>query len=382
MSKQSPDQVSSVPCPAYAVVLAGGGGTRLWPSSRRTHPKQLLSLGGKESLIAATVRRAGLVCGADRVLVVTADDQKEQVALALPGLNPEQILSEPEPRNTAPAIALAAMYAASRGEPDAVLAIMPSDAWIRSDESFAAAARRGIEHAADSIVTIGIRPAHAETGFGYIHAGDAVAPTGGTVADASDQPVVREIRAFKEKPSEEVARTYCESGEHFWNAGMFFLTARRLADEIARHMPLLSKLVTPSFTDPPQAANWEERVAAGYSQVENTSIDYGIMEKVTGPRRVVLADFGWSDVGSWDALSATCTPDEQGNHSIGQVTAVDAHRNALVSEDGAPRVCVVGVSDLVVVATPDAVLVVPRDKAQDVRKIVEELKKGGHTNLV
>src|SRR5512138_1880401 len=212
----------------YAAVLAGGGGTRLWPSSRRARPKQLLKLGGEESLLEATVRRILPVFGLEHILVVTARDQEAAVRSVLPDLPAANVIAEPAPRNTAGAIQLAASLAALRTGPGSVLAVLPADQHIADEAAFRSRLRVALRHASDAIVTIGIQPTRPETGFGYIRVGAVVADTGGSV---------REVAGFVEKPNRETAIRYLETGEYLWNAGMFFLSSERLAAETARSLP-------------------------------------------------------------------------------------------------------------------------------------------------
>ena len=351
---------------AYALIMAGGGGTRLWPSSRRRRPKQLLTLGGTETLLAATVRRAEALVGRGQVLVVTAADQESAVREDVPHLAADAVIVEPEPRNTTGAVALGAAAVVRRAGRQARMAVLPADPFIGDEDGFRQVARRALEHAGDAIVAIGVKPTHPETGFGYIRAGAVLAPDG-----------TRAVEAFVEKPSREVAETYLASGNYYWNAGMFFLTAGRMGDECRLHLPAMAE----AFEAFVAADDFSAVVRARYGQVPAISIDYGIMEKARG-MKVVPGAFGWNDVGSWAAVHAIRKPDAAGNVLVGDVTAADAKGNLVVSEPGAPLVSVVGVQDLVVVATADAVLVVPRDRAQDVRLAVEALKKAQRNSLL
>lgn len=348
----------------YALILAGGGGTRLWPASRRKQPKQLLTLGGPETLLAATFRRAATLVGApERVLVVTAADQAQLVAAALPALPRQNVVVEPAPRNTAAAVGLGAVAVARRSGPDALMAILPSDAYIADEAGFAHLAGLALDHAAQAIVTLGIQPTAPETGYGYLRTGAPIA--GG----------VREVIAFVEKPDLATARRYVADG-YLWNAGMFFISAGRLFDEADRLLPALgAALARLRSNDSPDV------LAEVYPPLPRVSIDNGIMEHAAGIL-VVPADIGWSDVGSWDALSAMRPADATGNVRIGDTVAASARDNVIVSEDGAPLVAVSGVEGLVVVATRDAVLVTRRDRAQSVRDVVEALRDKGRDDLL
>ena len=353
---------------AFAVILGGGAGTRLWPSSRRARPKQLLSLGGPESLLAGAVRRARDIVGIERTLIVTAADQEAAVRTDIPSLPPENVIAEPVPRNTAAAVGLGAVAAARRAGPEAVIAVFPADPFIGDEPTFDRLVRLAIAEARETIVTIGVRPTHPETGFGYLRVGARLPrPT-----DA-----VHEVGGFVEKPDLPTAERYLQSGQYLWNSGMFFLTAGRMLDEARRHLPGLGALLDAAVAAPDPGAV----VSAGYKDVPSISIDNGIMEKASG-LRVVPGEFGWNDVGSWAALPAVRRPDPRGNVVLGGATLIDGDGSIVVAEEGAPFVGVVGVRDLVVVVTRDAVLVVPKDRAQDVRKVVDAAKQAGRTDLL
>ncbi len=355
---------------AFAVILGGGAGTRLWPSSRRARPKQLLSLGGPESLLAAAVRRARAVVGLERTLIVTAADQEAAVRADIPALPRENVIAEPVPRNTAAAVGLGAVAAARRAGRDAIIAVFPADPYIGDEATFERLVRLAVAEARETIVTIGVRPTHAETGYGYLRVGARLPrPPGGDP--------VHEVAGFVEKPDLPTAERYLASGEYLWNSGMFFLTAGRMLDESRRHLPGLGSLLDAAIAAPNPAA----AIAAGYKDVPSISIDNGIMEKTSG-LRVVPGEFGWNDVGSWAALPAVRRPDARGNVVLGGATLIDGEGSIVVAEEGAPFVGVVGVRDLVVVATRDAILVVPKDRAQDVRKVVEAAKQAGRTDLL
>jgi mannose-1-phosphate guanylyltransferase len=355
--------------PAFAVILGGGAGTRLWPASRRARPKQLLSLGAPESLIAAAVRRGRAIVGLENTLIVTAADQADAVRAAIPDLPAANVVVEPVPRNTAAAVGLGAVTAQRRAGPDAVIAVLPADPYIGDEATFERLVRLSIVEARDTIVTIGVMPTHAETGFGYIRLGARLPRSG---ADA-----VHDVGGFFEKPDRPTAERYVASGEYLWNSGMFFLTARRMLDEARRHLPALGALLdAAAAADDPEAV-----IAARYAAAPSISIDHGIMEKAGG-LRVVPGSFGWNDVGSWAALPALRAPDDRGNVVIGGATLIDGDGNIVMADEGAPFVGVLGVRDLVVVATKDAVLVIPKERAQDVRRIVEAAKQSGRDDLL
>jgi mannose-1-phosphate guanylyltransferase len=351
----------------FALILAGGGGTRLWPASRRSRPKQLLSLGASESLLAATFRRLSAIVGPERTLIVTAADQVQAIREALPGLPADNLVVEPAPRNTAPAVGLAAAHVARRAGQDALLAVVPSDAFISNEPQYAAVLRIALAQAGQAIVTIGIRPLRPETGYGYLQ-------TGAKVAGSAE---VRQVARFVEKPDLETARAYLASGEYLWNSGMFFFSAGRLLAEARQHLPELSALLDEIATSPDPIALAQER----YPRVPAISIDYGIMEKAHGIR-VVPGDFGWSDVGSWAALSEIRPSDVDGNVISGDAIVKASKGSVVMAEPGAPLLGVVGVEGIVVVATRDAVLVVPKHRAQEVRSVVDELSAQGRKQFL
>ncbi len=340
----------------HAVILAGGSGTRLWPASRRSHPKQLLSIASKgETLIGAAVALARATVGAS-VQVVTATEQVLPTRAVLPSVD---LIPEPFARNTAAAIGLGAAVIAAR-DPAAVIAILPADQHVIDREGMAEALDAGLRAAErdDAIALVGIPPTRPETGFGYLEM--AAGPSDG----------VRPVLRFVEKPDAARAREYLASGRHLWNAGIFCLTARRALDELDRHLPQTAKAVR-AIADHPRALD----ARSLYEALPSISFDHGVMEK-TDRIVAVPASVGWNDVGSWAAIPEVRGSDDRGNTIVGQAVVIDGTGNVVVSDDGA-LVAMIGVSDLVVIKSGDAVLVVHKDQAQRVREVVAALGAAG-----
>ncbi len=348
----------------HPVVLSGGAGTRLWPMSREAYPKQLLPLISELSLLQETARRVNeptrfapplIVCNEEHRFAVA--EQLRQLAIA-----PAAILLEPLGRNTAPAVAIAAM-ALLRDDPDALMLVLPSDHAIADTAAFHAACDIAAEAARQgALVTFGIRPDRPETGYGYIRRGTALKGAKGAFR----------VAEFVEKPDARKAAAYVAGGSHDWNSGMFLFPARLALDELARFEPEMVALCRRALDEATTDLDFLRIARAPFEAVPAKSLDYALMEH-TETAAVVPADMGWNDVGAWSALWDIGTKDENGNVVGGDVVTYDV-RNSYLRSEGR-LIAAVGVSDLIVISTDDVVLVVPRDRAQDVKAIVDGLKK-------
>lgn len=349
-----------------ALILAGGSGTRFWPLSRRDRPKQLLALDGERSLLQATVDRLDPLIAASDVWVCTTERLGVPVREQLPEVPAAQVFCEPEGRNTAPAIgwSLQLMSQMETGEMDGddIVAVLPADHRFADAAGFrdALSAAADVARSTDRVMTLGVEPRWPETGYGYLELGEAL-----------DGFEAVELDQFREKPDSATAETYLNSGRHLWNAGIFVFRASTLLDALRRFEPDIASGLDALTAEP-------SRTAEIYGQLPSTSIDYAVMERLPAENAIAALrlDAGWSDLGSWQALSDELPdgdPATGGNQTHGDVIAVESEGNLLWADEG--TIAVAGVSGLVVVRTGDSVLVVPKEKSQDVKKIVDELKR-------
>jgi mannose-1-phosphate guanylyltransferase len=375
-----PERMDFVKIDFRPVILAGGSGTRFWPRSRRARAKQVLALDGDRSMLQQTVERLRPIAGSPQVWVITNELLAAEIEAQLPGVPRGQIVEEPVARNTAPACGLAA-FLVEKSNPDAVIGVFPSDHVIGDEPRFLKIIERGITLAAsgDVMVVLGIEPTRAETGYGYIETGGEGARDG------------LHVKRFTEKPSRNRAEEFVSAGNYFWNSGMFLWSARTLANAVREHLPdtapFLEKIAA-AFGTP----EFDSVFAEFYPQCENISVDYAILEprSAKGEHNSRLfclpAEFGWNDLGSWESLyeyqcETRLRGDEDGNVTeAGGILTLDAQNNYTYS----PKkfVALVGVQDLVIVETEDALLIAHRKHSQDVGKIVKDLLATGRDELI
>jgi len=351
----------------YAAILAGGRGTRLWPQSRAHRPKQFTDIiGDGQTMIQATAARLHGLAADDHLYVITGRQYAKLTADQLPQMPRANILVEPSGRNTAPAIGLACIHI-QRRDPDAIMAIFPADHVMTAPDAFREAVRRGVGAAQEGyLVTLGIQPTEAHTGYGYIKRGQLIH------GDGHGSPIYA-VAEFLEKPQSEQAQAFLAAGDYYWNGGIFISRVDRMLAEMARQMPetfALLEAINAGLDDDNAAAILEQ----AWEKMPSQSIDYGVMEDA---ERVAVTPLnaGWNDVGSWDALGSVLPADDDGNLIISRknVIAVESHNNIIVGEER--LVALIGVEDLVVVDTGDALLIGRRQKIQKVKTVVETLKE-------
>nr|WP_221444205.1 mannose-1-phosphate guanylyltransferase/mannose-6-phosphate isomerase [Rhodanobacter sp. MP7CTX1] len=349
------------------LILSGGSGTRLWPVSRKNLPKQFLNLAGEGTLFQQTITRTRQLPGVASPIVVASEDHRFLAAEQLleVGIRDATIVLEPLARNTAPAIALGALQAQQR-DSDALLLVLPADHLIGDTAAFVAAVTQAIPLAEQGwLVTFGIRPDRPETGFGYIRRAEAIGNEG------------YRVEQFVEKPDLLTAESYLADGGYDWNSGMFLFKASRYLEELAVHAPAMLAAVREAHANASADLDFVRIDHDTFARVPDNSIDYAVMEK-TQHAAVIPVDCTWSDIGSWSALWLTGDKDAEGNLREGDTLSIDS-RNSLLRSHDRHLLATVGIDDLIVVTTPDATLVAHRDAAQDVKKIVEQLKASGRS---
>lgn len=352
----------------YGLIMAGGRGTRFWPRSRKRNAKQVLKFFGDRSLIQQTADRLRGVIPPENLWVITNEYLQGEIRKQLPEVPKQQIIAEPAQRNTAPCIGLAAQILNGLDR-ESVMGVFPADHLILKEARFRTFVKSAFKAAEQSsVVVLGIQPRWAETGYGYIEFPKSAKP-GGLDAVA--------VTSFREKPDSRTAKRFVERGNFFWNAGMFFWRTSTVLELMRHHQAKTATLLAglPSFN----SKQFSAKLAAAYPLCDNISVDYGVIEKATGVAGLALDDIGWNDVGSWEAVYDLAEKDNNGNASRGELIAEDSRGNYVDS----PRlVALVGVENLAIVDTPDALLVAVRSKAQDVSKIVKILDGQNREDLL
>jgi mannose-1-phosphate guanylyltransferase len=352
----------------YAVIMAGGGGTRLWPISRKERPKQLLPLLGQETLFQSTVKRLENLFPPERILVVTVEEQAREMKEQAPDIPEENYLIEPAPRGTASVVGLAAAVL-QRRDPNAAMAILPSDHFIRNVDLFHYLLNAAFDVAADNhLVTLGITPTTPSTAYGYIQQDE---PLEGQY----NYPVYR-VKRFKEKPDEQTAQQLLRTGDHSWNSGMFIWRVDAILNEIERQMPALSKALK-KISAAWGTAYQQPTINKVWFDLKNETVDYGIMENAERVAVLPAGGLGWSDVGMWSSLFEVLLPDMDGNIATNSSLHLghETHNTLVYGGNGERLVVTIGVDDMVIVDGGDVLLVCKTDQSQKVKDIVEHLKK-------
>lgn len=349
----------------FSVIMAGGVGSRFWPKSREKNPKQLLPILGEQTMIQQTFERMRGIVPEKNNFIVTNKLQRAQIAKQLPMLSEENILVEPVGRNTAPCVALAALFI-HRLDPEAVMVVVPADHIVQNYEEFTKVIEAAIEVAANSssLVTIGIQPNRAETGYGYIQIDDSIGKK------KNGNYTAYKVKAFAEKPNIETANRFLESGDFLWNSGMFVWRCDAILNEIKKSLPelyshfeILKETIGTNL--------FETKLQDVYSKIKSISIDFGVMEKSDNVR-VFRGNFGWNDVGSWDEVVRLSEKDENGNTIKGNVIPIDSKNSYFLSNG--KLIATVGIDNLIVINTDDAILICKKDDSQNVKKIVDYLR--------
>lgn len=351
----------------YGLILAGGRGTRFWPRSRKRSAKQVLNVIGENSLIQATVERLAPVIPPERIWVLTNEHLRDTIAKQLPRVPKRQILAEPAQRNTAPAIGLAA-HVMRASDPDAVMGVFPSDHVVGKPAAFRSLVNKAMKSASEGhLMVCGIQPRWPETGYGYVEF-----PRGSKTGERAP------VKRFHEKPALVKAKRYLAAGNFCWNSGMFFWRCDALLEQLRQHLPKTATILAalPRFG----ARGFAEKLAQAFPLCENISIDFAVLERAKNVSGIPAPDFGWNDVGSWNAVYELLERDSFGNVSAHDSIHLDSHNN-FVDARG-KMVALLGVHDLVVVDTPDALLVTTRERAQQVGDVVKALEKAKREELL
>lgn len=352
----------------YGVIMAGGGGTRFWPLSRKSTPKQFLNLSGKDCMVNEAIDRLAQIVKYEDIFVVTNQSQAEMMQKVTDGrISRTHILAEPAARNTSACIGYAAMEIIKKYG-DGIMVITPSDAYIRNNEKFASVLQNAVSAAEqeDALVTVGIEPTFPSTGYGYIKFED------------TEGSVEKKVCEFKEKPDLETAKDYLADGQYVWNSGMFVWKASTILNEFKKYLPDIYEQLQ-EIGNSMRTKLEQEVIERIYPELQSISIDYGIMEKAENVL-VVPGEFGWSDVGSWDMMGTLHNADGNGNVSVGDTLLIDTENTIAYSKER--LIAALGVKNLILVETPDALLVCDKQRAQDVKGIVDILRKQGREDLL
>ncbi len=351
----------------YIVLMAGGAGTRFWPLSRFETPKQLLKITGEKTMLQETYDRVTALTTPDKILIITGAHLVAKVAAQLPALPEENIIAEPFGRNTAPCIALASAIIRKRsGGDEAVSVVVPADHMIGDDEAFCDIIRGAVDHARGSevLMTLGIKPAYPETGYGYIQREEEPCCT-------SHYPIYR-VKTFAEKPNMETAARFLESGDFYWNSGIFVWTVKAIMKEFQRQMPDMYEML-PDVESALDTENMAAAIEHMYSSIRPESIDYGIMENAEQVR-VIESEFNWNDVGSWEAVYNISPKTKDENAHMQAIPMTLDSRNNFFYTSGGKLVAAIDVHDLIMVETEDTILLCKRQSSQRVKEIVDKLK--------
>ncbi|MCF7800993.1 MAG: NTP transferase domain-containing protein [Candidatus Marinimicrobia bacterium] len=353
----------------YAVIMAGGVGKRFWPQSRKKHPKQLLNITDEQSMLRLTVERLKHLTDIGRILIVTNSEQEEGIREEIPELPEENIIIEPAGKNTAPAIGLAAVYVHNRDK-NAVMGVFPADHLVGDTEKFVNYLHEGIAVAQETygLITFGVVPTRPATGYGYIQFSDA----NHQVKSAFP------VKTFAEKPNPETARAFLKSGDFLWNSGMFVWTTPAILDAIEKYIPELYDSLK-NIREAMGNKAFESVLTIEWATLRSESVDYGIMEKADNVW-VVKVDYPWNDVGSWDAVYEISRKDDNGNVVQGDVLMRDSSNNLVLT--GNRAVSLVGIDGLIVIDTPDALMIVRRGDSEDVKHVVDELDRQNREELL
>jgi mannose-1-phosphate guanylyltransferase len=357
--------------PIYAVIMAGGGGTRLWPVSRKDNPKQLLALFGGKTLFEIAIERLIGLFPVENILVVTIAEQAIRLKQIAPQIPEQNYLIEPMPRGTAAVVAMGAT-AIQKRDPEGIMVVLTADHFVENVSAFQSVIKAGCECAKHGhLVTLGIKPSFPSTGYGYIEIGN-------TIGEFSGQEVYKAIR-FEEKPDENRAIDFIKSGNYFWNSGMFIWKAAEILAEFKQHMPSLAESIA-NILALVGRDHSDDRFLREWAAIKSETIDYGIMEKSDRVVVIPVEDIGWSDVGSWDSLFDVMPADENGNIMLGEhIHPLESKNSLFFSDEKEKMVISLGVQNMIIVNTPDALLICPRGESQKVKMLVEYLKTNHYT---